>query len=90
MAEPNTLWIDKEGDGPAVVKVSGANGNKKDISSHFRKIAGTTTPGGFTNEAEFGTDTTATVVVTFSAIDKHLIYTLNPMVAKQLVALADD
>ena len=90
MAEANTLWIEKEGTGPAVVKVSGANGVKKDISACFRSIQGTTTPGGFTNTAEFGVDTSANLVVTFSAINKKLVYTLDPLVARQLAALAGD
>lgn len=87
MAEPNKLRITRNDQGTEVL-VSDAQGQVHDISTKFREIAGTTSPGGFTNSISFQDDGTQ-ISIDFTAVAKQLDYDLKPETAKQIAALAE-
>ena len=87
MAEPNKMRITRNTEGTEVL-VTDAKGVVHNITSKFREISGTTTPGGFLNNFKAQDDGTS-VDIEFTAVSKELNYTLDAVTAKQLCALGD-
>jgi len=88
MADANKMRITRNTEGTEVL-VTDAEGQVHDISSKFREISGTTTPGGFQNSFKAQDDGTS-IDIEFTAVSKELNYTLDAVTAKQLCALAED
>ncbi len=81
-----TVIIEKEA-AVITVTVFDAAGKKYNLTAQFRQITGTTTPSAFENQLQLQDDG-AFFNFVFTAIAKRLVYTLEPSVIKQLVAMA--